>query len=650
MAFRLTIVFIFCSFFGFGQDKKLEAKFDQLAKDIRQSTYYDSSTVFSMGDSAIKIAKKLNSLDKEALIYQYYGNYYYFSRKHELSKSYYTKSKELAKKAEDITLYNTTLIREAFILIDKDSYEAEKQFQDLLAISIERNDGTNIIECHNGLGIIAETRSNLNEALAHYLNALKQAEKIDSKYHIGMILNNIGLIKFYNKQYEESKKDLTLGLKYAEELNEERLAFNLHNNLGLIASEQLDYKAALKHYKNTLIKSRNLGFPQAMGVTFLNLSNSYNELEHRDSAILYIDSSIQIFDEIGEFQFLPKAYFLKGSIIKDMGDLVSSLGMIESGLAFSKMIQSKTDEASGLRFKSEVLKELNKYEDALEAFEEFYEINDSLAEVNNAEKIAELQLIYDIEKKDANIELLKKENALKESKINIIVLSAVFSIILLFTFLNNRHARLRRRQQRAFTQKLISNIDEERSRISRDLHDDIGQSLSVIKSKINLFTQQKLDNIDGLENDMGEIINQTRQLSHVLHPSYLEKIGITRSIASLAERIQKGTGIICSYDIDEKVENFSLETQTQLYRITQESINNTVKHANATALKISIFRNNGGYIFEYMDNGKGLDETSNANEGIGMHTIRERALKINGRAVFSDNKGRGFKCTIKFEE
>ena len=129
MAFRLSIIFIFFSFLGLGQDKKLEEKFEQLAKDIRQSTYYDSSAVFSMGDSAIKIARQLNSLTKEALIYQYYGNYYYFSRKHELSKSYYEKSKELAKKSGDITLINTTLIREAFILIDRDSYEAEKQFQ-----------------------------------------------------------------------------------------------------------------------------------------------------------------------------------------------------------------------------------------------------------------------------------------------------------------------------------------------------------------------------------------------------------------------------------------------------------------------------------------------------------------------------------------
>src|SRR5690606_36657698 len=100
----LTVLFLFFTLLGFSQNKELEAKFDQLAKDIRQSTYYDSAKVFSIGDSAIKIAQELNSLSKESLIYQYYGNYYYFSRKHEKSKSYYVKSKELAKKAEDKTL------------------------------------------------------------------------------------------------------------------------------------------------------------------------------------------------------------------------------------------------------------------------------------------------------------------------------------------------------------------------------------------------------------------------------------------------------------------------------------------------------------------------------------------------------------------
>ena len=628
---------------------ELEKQFEVLANEIRKSTYYDSVSVFSKGDSAIKIAKKLNSLSKESLIYQYYGNYYYFSRKHDLSKKQYKKSRDLAKKANNITLYNTSLIREAFILADTDNYQAEKQFQELLKISIERNDGTNIIECYNGLGIIAEIRSNLNDAISYYIKALKHAEKIDSKYHIGIVLNNIGLIKYYNKQYEDSKKDLMRGLEYAEELNEERLEFNLHNNLGLIASEQMDFQSALVHYKNTLKKAYKLGFPQAKGITFLNLSSSYNDLNHQDSAMIYIDSAILLFDNVTDYHFLPKAYFLKGNIAKKMGQFGNALMLIESGIAYARLIESKSDEASGLRNKSSILKELKRFEEALEAFEQFYNINDSLGEVNNSEKIAELQLIYDLDKKDANIELLEKENALKSSRLKIILIGLSSFIIVLFTILHNRHVRLRRRQQRDFTQKLISNIDDERSRISRDLHDDIGQSLSVIKSKINLYQQKKLKHLEGLDTEVGEIINQARQLSHVLHPSYLEKIGITRSVASLAERIQRNTGIICSFEIDEKIESLSIEVQTQLYRIIQESINNTLKHANASALKIVIRPIQDGYLFEYMDNGKGV-ENPETTDGIGIHTIRERALKLKGKAHFSSNKGKGYKCTIKFDD
>jgi signal transduction histidine kinase len=287
------------------------------------------------------------------------------------------------------------------------------------------------------------------------------------------------------------------------------------------------------------------------------------------------------------------------------------------------------------------------HKEALVLFERFHTITDSLSEVNNSEKIAELQLIYDLEKKDAEITLLEKENALKASRLNIILISAVSAIILLLAFFSNRQVRMRRRQQREFTQKLLASIDDERSRISRDLHDDIGQSLSVIKAKINLIENGRVEQIIGLENEVGEVINQARQLSHSLHPSYLEKIGITRSVASLMERIQRGTGIVCSYEIDQKVEQLSLFHQSQLYRIIQECINNTLKHADAKALKLILSHTESQYLFEYMDNGKGL-QSDRLKTGIGMDTIRERSNKLGGKVHYGDVNGKGFRLYFKF--
>src|SRR5690606_17245634 len=151
------------------------------------------------------------------------------------SAKYYDLSKQLAIKSGDHYLYNNTRIKENYILLDSDTYQAEKVFTEILNVSITNNDGKNIVECYNGLGIVAEIRNNLSDATEWYLKALKEAEKIKSSYHQVIVLNNLGLIKFYIKKYEEAKNDFLNGLELAEKLNNKRLALNLHNNLGLIA-------------------------------------------------------------------------------------------------------------------------------------------------------------------------------------------------------------------------------------------------------------------------------------------------------------------------------------------------------------------------------------------------------------------------------
>src|SRR5574343_2115388 len=119
------------SIFSFSQ-AELRKELDSLKKTIRQSTYYDSSSVFANGQRAITIAKKLNDPDEEALIYQYYGNFYYFSYNIKKSKLNYSKSIEIAQKHKNAKLINSTKIRLAFVLMDTDLLAAEKEFKKLL--------------------------------------------------------------------------------------------------------------------------------------------------------------------------------------------------------------------------------------------------------------------------------------------------------------------------------------------------------------------------------------------------------------------------------------------------------------------------------------------------------------------------------------
>lgn len=651
--YTFLVLLIACFSYSFAQERKNE-ELEVLKKKIRQSTYYDSVAVFKNGAKAISLARKMNSLSEEGLIYQYYGNFYFFSRNYPKADSYYKKTLEIAKRGKDKKLENSTEIRLAFLLQATDVLSAEKRFNTLLVEAKKYGFTENIIEAYNGLGIIFEGRLIHDESMKYYLSALKVAEKNKLKYHQAIILNNIGLIKLENKQREEAKKDFEKALKLAVSAEESRLAINLHSNLGLVNQTLRNFPESIKHYTETLQNARRLGFPTATAVAYINLASSLHENNESAKALTYTDSAIMLFSRFQEYEFLGKSYLLRGMIEIKLGNLTAAYTAVDSVLSIHKRNPSSFNYTATFDVLSNIYEKEGNYKKALEYTQKFHSMNDSLSEISNSDKLAELQVVYGKERVEAENEnlksrnsLLQKENELKRTRFRMTLIISIFVIVFAVGFVYVRSVRIRRKEQILFTQKLIENIDEERGRISKDLHDDIGQSLSVIKSKINMFNTGRIHSVDGLEGELGEVINQTRKISHHLHPSSLEKIGLNRSLAALLERTQESTNIVCSLDLFAEIELLPLDTKTQIFRIVQECINNTIKHANATALKVSVLKQDNGFELMYQDNGTGIKEHGDLNDGIGMMTIKERGNKLNGKTHFYTGNG-GFKLSLKF--
>ncbi len=658
MKFLLILSFIGLSYFSFSQ-AGLRKELDSLKKTIRQSTYYDSSSVFANGQRAISIAKKLNDPNEEALIYQYYGNFYYFSYNLRKSKLNYSKSLEIAQKHKNSRIVNSTNIRLAFVLMETDLLAAEKEFKKLLKEALKNNYTENIIEIYNGLGNLYDSRLLKDEALKFYLKGLSLAEKKDKKYHNAMMLNNIGLLKFNNNQVKEAEKDFKEGLKIIEGMEEFRLSLNLNNNLGLVSKSLKHYKQSINYYKNTLINAKKLGFPLGRGVAFLNLSDSYLNNKDYKIAINYADSALAILKPFEQWEYVGTAYLINSSIYRKLNKTKSAKAYIDTLFQLLRFHPSSNLEKTAHQELSFIYEHDGNYKLAFFHTNRYHTISDSLSEIANKDNIARLQVIYGKEKVETELEneknnnsLLSKENELKQTKVNAIVLISIFVLLITIGLLYIRHVRLTRKQQQEFSRKLISNIDQERSRISKDLHDDIGQSLSVIKSKINMFASGKIYDISGMDNDIGEVIDQTRSISHALHPSFIQKLGLERSLVSLTENTQSKTGLICSLDIDEtqNLEHLSNDAQTQVYRIIQECINNTLKHAEATALKISISQNTAEFIVKYQDNGRGIKDVTKSIDGIGLQIIQERATSINGKVQINSGKGKGYTLILTFTQ
>lgn len=646
------------SYFSFSQ-AELRKELDSLKKTIRQSTYYDSTAVFENGQRAITIAKKLNDPDEEALIYQYYGNFYYFSYNLKKSKLNYSKSIEIAQKHKNAKIVNSTKIRLAFVLMDTDLLAAEKEFKKLLKEALKYHYTENTIEIYNGLGNLYDSRLMKDEALKYYLKGLKLAEKKGKKYHNAMMLNNIGLLKFNNNQVKEAEKDFKEGLKIIEGMDEFRLSLNLNNNLGLVSKSLKHYKQSINYYKNTLVNAKKLGFPLGRGVAFLNLSDSYLNNKDYTIAINYADSALSILKPFEQWEYVGMAYLIKSSIYRNLNNTKSAKAYTDTLFQLLTFHPSSNLEKTAHQELSSIYEQEGNYKLAFFHINRFHAISDSLSEMANKDNIAQLQVIYGKEKVETELEneknknsLLSKENELKQTRVNAIIVISIFVLLITIGLIYIRHVRLTRKQQQEFTSKLISNIDQERSRISKDLHDDIGQSLSVIKSKINMFTSGKINDISGMDNDVGDVIDQTRSISHALHPSFIQKLGLERSLVSLTENTQSKTGLICSLDIDEaeNLELLNAEAQTQVYRIIQECINNTLKHAEATALKISITQHANEFIVKYQDNGIGISDVNKSIDGIGLQIIQERAMNIKGKVQINTGKGKGYTLILTFTQ
>jgi signal transduction histidine kinase len=162
-----------------------------------------------------------------------------------------------------------------------------------------------------------------------------------------------------------------------------------------------------------------------------------------------------------------------------------------------------------------------------------------------------------------------------------------------------------------------------------------------------MFNSGKINTLEGLDKDVGDVIEQTRNISHSLHPSAVAKLGMERSIVSLLEKTQASTGIISSISIKNNIETLPTEVKTQVFRIIQECINNTIRHANASALKVFMKMNSSSFTMVFRDNGIGIQQKEMIN-GIGMLTMLERAKSINGK-INVPNSEKGFKLVLEIQ-
>lgn len=200
--------------------------------------------------------------------------------------------------------------------------------------------------------------------------------------------------------------------------------------------------------------------------------------------------------------------------------------------------------------------------------------------------------------------------------------------------------------QKELVEQLIEVQEEERSRIARELHDGVNAKLATVL----LFVAQPAEKIDQtrISDSIKEAMQISRRISYDLLPPTLESFGLKGALYELFEEIQEQSKIDVNIELDDHVDEIPQNKQLHVYRIIQESLQNTIKYAEATSIDLSADFDEKLTI-SYQDDGKGMDFETTPQLGLGLKNIVARSEMIPALHEFKSELGKGFQTKLTIE-
>jgi signal transduction histidine kinase len=213
-------------------------------------------------------------------------------------------------------------------------------------------------------------------------------------------------------------------------------------------------------------------------------------------------------------------------------------------------------------------------------------------------------------------------------------------------------------QLRALSQRLVAVREEERARVSREFHDELGQSLTGLKLDLAWVGRQLAagegripqieDKIRDMRAQVDAVIQSARQLVTELRPRVLDELGLVAAIEWQIGDFRRRSGTRCELTVD--VPDLSLDDarSTAVFRILQEILTNVARHAAATEVAVTVRIDAGQLTLEVRDNGKGISGGDmDARGSLGLLGMRERAHACNGTIAFTGTPGKGTTVVLR---
>lgn len=613
----LSGVFLFFSFSCFSQDVK------------------------KITDSLEKQLPTLSGKDKVKALADL--GYYYSTGNIDLAIKYGNKACELAGALNDSLLVASCMNDLSLSYYFKGSFDscivlAEKAYAIRLTKRQWRDAGASMSKV--ALGYYEKGKYDLS--LEKNLKALELFQKAGSTVEVFKLQNNIGSIYERNNQLQEAKRMYNASAEGALSVKDYEGFVSAKCNYAIILSKTNQVKEAVEIYHELIPLSKKYCREEFMSQIYQSLGVCERRLGHNQKGLEYYLMAKDIYDRIGAISGMSIINTNIGLVYIDLKNFKQAEEYLLLGLKQSKEIKSLLWQKKAYLGLYTLEHHKGNFKEANYYLEMHQVITDSIYNQETQDKLGKLQTEYNLKEKENTI--LNQQNTIAQRELDlskrntllIIIVSAFVLLLLVVLFIVQRHKLNRKQEEITFQKK----IQIERSRISKDLHDNMGAELTIISSALDIKAHG-IEN-EGDKKDLETISDQVRRASALMRDTIWtisdERISIIQfglKVKEFAERAFGQKNVTIHFKNTTKEFNLRPESTLNLYRIVQEIVNNASKHADARNFYIENCVN--GFEIHLKDDGKGFD-LERTERGYGLNNMTARAKDINAKIQF-DIKG-----------
>lgn len=553
--------------------------------------------------------------------------------------------------------------------LDKGLYEkAEQYFSKALSVRASIPDSMGIAKVYDKLSFLKTGQGEYDKAIYYSLEAIKIAESLELEEELGRFYLNLAVVYEENRDIPEAFFYYRQALDFYQAQQDTINAGRTLYNLGNLYREENKLDSAQLYYENALSQLEAVRDSTAIGAIYMGLGSVfYDQQEYAAAEVIYkksMDLSIRRNNNL-------YLYYSYSNLI----DLYRQEKKFEQALYYCQQAEKILEKVGGLsdrlklanRF-SDLYNALGQYEKAFEYQQKAYALNDSLFNEEKSRQITEIQTKYDTER-------LKRENAEKEvenqKRTNQMYTAyGVASFLLLSLLGGYLYYQYRQRtfkiiteqkdqihlqeiddlmksQELAFIGARLDGQEVERKRIAKELHDGVGSMLVAAKWQyehaLEIVGKQGGDvmPLKKANQKLSETYEELRKVAFNVSTGNIQKAGMLTAVNDLCQTLSE-TGKIKARlstfgnfdELDEKIER-------SLYRVIQELISNTLKHAKASKIEIQLNKLPDELNLIVEDDGQGFDPSRVNKNSLGLSSIESRIQTLNGQVDFDSGKGAG---------